>query len=85
MYTIQLEPKTHLPFRVILTSRITQFCVVVPYRNKSPDTDKVDRTVRQLAHANENLTGNVLKILRKSKVKEQIGMHEGQCFVTLNE
>ena len=37
----------------------------------------VDRIVRQLAQANENLTGNVLKtILTPNKVKEQICMHK---------
>ena len=37
----------------------------------------VERTVRQLAQANKNLTGNVLKkISTASKVKEQIYMHE---------
>ena len=37
----------------------------------------VERIVRQLAQANENLTGNVLKtILTANKVKELICMHE---------
>ena len=37
----------------------------------------VERIVRQLAQANENLTGNVLKtILTANKVREQIYMHE---------
>ena len=37
----------------------------------------VERNVRQLAQANENLTGNVLKtILTANKVKELIYMHE---------
>ena len=37
----------------------------------------VERIVRQLAQANENLNGNVLKkILSANKVKEQICMHE---------
>ena len=37
----------------------------------------VERIVRQLAQANENLTGNVLKtILTANKVKEPICMHE---------
>ena len=37
----------------------------------------VEGIVRQLAQANENLTGNVLKaILTANKVKEQICMHE---------
>ena len=37
----------------------------------------VDRNVRQLAQANENLTENVLKtILTANKVKELIYMHE---------
>ena len=37
----------------------------------------VERIVRQLAQANENLTGNVLKtILTANKVKELIYMHE---------
>ena len=37
----------------------------------------VERIVRQLAQANENLTGNVVKtILTANKVKEQICMHE---------
>ena len=40
-------------------------------------TDKVERIVRQLAQANENLTGNVLKtILTANKVKEQKSVHE---------
>ena len=45
----------------------------------------VKNIVCQLAQANENLTGNVLKKFHKSKVKEQICMHEGQSSVTLNE
>ena len=37
----------------------------------------VERIVRQLAQASENLTGNVLKtILTANKVKELIYMHE---------
>ena len=37
----------------------------------------VKRIVRQLAQANENLTGNVLKtILTANKVKEQICIHK---------
>ena len=37
----------------------------------------VERIVRQLAQANENLAGNVLKtILTANKVKEQICMDE---------
>ena len=37
----------------------------------------VERIVRQLAQANENLTATVLKtILTANKVKEQICMHE---------
>ena len=37
----------------------------------------VKRIVRQLAQANENMTGSVLKtILTASKVKEQICMHK---------
>ena len=37
----------------------------------------VERIARQLAQANENLTGNVLKIiLAANKIKEQIRMHE---------
>ena len=37
----------------------------------------VERIVRQLAQANENLVGNVLKtILTANKVKEQVCMHE---------
>ena len=37
----------------------------------------VKRIVRQLAQANENLTGNVLKtILKANKVKKQICMHK---------
>ena len=37
----------------------------------------VDRIVRQLVQANENLKGNILKtILTANKVKEQICMHE---------
>ena len=37
----------------------------------------VERNVRQLAQANENLTENVLKtILTANKVKEQICIHE---------
>ena len=37
----------------------------------------VERIVRQLAQANENLKGIVLKtILTANKVKEQICMHE---------
>ena len=37
----------------------------------------VARIVRQLAQANENLTGDVFKtILTVNKVKEQIRMHE---------
>ena len=46
----------------------------------------VDRIVRKLTQANEYLTGNVLKtILTKSKIKEQICMHEGQSTATLNK
>ena len=42
------------------------------HKNILQGTDKVERIVRQLAQANENLTGNVLKtILTASKVKEQ--------------
>ena len=41
------------------------------HKNKSQGTDMVERIVRQLAPANENLTGNVLKtILTANKVKE---------------
>ena len=41
------------------------------HKNKSQGTD--EKIVRQLAPANENLTGNVLKtILTANKVKEQI-------------
>ena len=37
----------------------------------------VERIVRHLVQANENLTANVLKtILTTNKVKEQICMHE---------
>ena len=37
----------------------------------------VDRIVRQLAQASENMVGNVLKIiLTANKVKKQICMHE---------
>ena len=37
----------------------------------------VERIARQLAPADENLTGNVLKtILTSNKVKEQICIHE---------
>ena len=37
----------------------------------------VERIVRQLAQANENLTGNILKtILTAHKVKELMYMHE---------
>ena len=37
----------------------------------------VERIVRQLTQANQNLKGNVLKtILTANKVKEQISMHE---------
>ena len=37
----------------------------------------IERIVRQLAQANENLTDNVLKtILTANKVKELICMHE---------
>ena len=37
----------------------------------------VERIIRHLAQANQNLTGNVLKtILTINKVKEQISMHE---------
>ena len=37
----------------------------------------VERIVRQLAQANENLTGNVLKtILTANKFKEQICIYE---------
>ena len=46
----------------------------------------VDRIVRQLPQANENLKGNVLKtILKAKKVKEQICMHEVQSSVMQNE
>ena len=42
------------------------------HKNILQGTDKVERIVRQLAQANENLTGNVLKtILTANKVKEQ--------------
>ena len=42
------------------------------HKNILQGTDKVERIVRQLAQANENLTGNVLKtILTGNKVKEQ--------------
>ena len=41
------------------------------HKNKSQSTD--EKIVRQLAPANENLTGNVLKtILTANKVKENI-------------
>ena len=37
----------------------------------------VETIVRQLAQANQNFTGNVLKtILTANKVKEQVCMHE---------
>ena len=37
----------------------------------------IESVVRQVAQANENFTGNVLKtILTANKVKEQICMHE---------
>ena len=43
------------------------------HKNKSQGTNMVERIVRLLAPANENLTGNVLKtILTANKVKEQI-------------
>ena len=43
------------------------------HKNRSQGTDMVERIVRQLAPANENLTGNVLKtILAADKIKEQI-------------
>ena len=46
----------------------------------------VERIVRQLAQANENLTGSVLKtILVANKAKEQIRMHEVQSSVMQNE
>ena len=42
------------------------------HKNILQGTDKVGRIVRQLAQANENLTGNVLKtILTANKIKEQ--------------
>ena len=41
----------------------------------------VERIFRQLAEANENLTGNVLKTIAANKVKEQIYMHEVQSSV----
>ena len=48
------------------------------YKNILQGTDKVERIVRQLAQANENLTGNVLKtILTANKVKEQKSVHKG--------
>ena len=45
----------------------------------------VERIVRQLAQANENLTGNVLKtILTANKVEELIYMHEVYSSVMQN-
>ena len=52
------------------------------HKNILQGTDKVERIVRQLAQANENLTGNVLKtILTASKVKGKICMHEVESSV----
>ena len=46
----------------------------------------VERNVRQLAQANENLTENVLKtILTANKVKELIYMQEVLSSVVQNE
>ena len=49
----------------------------------------VERTVRQLAQANENLTGNIHKLngfeSKLNKVKEQICMHEVESSVMRNE
>ena len=42
------------------------------HKNILQGTEKVERIVRQLEQANENLTGNVLKtILTANNVKEQ--------------
>ena len=52
------------------------FCVILYHKNILQGTDMVEGIVRQLAQANENLTGNVLKtILTANKVKELICMH----------
>ena len=59
----------------LLATVIVAICVIVYYKNKSQNTDMVERIVCQLAQANENLTGNVLEtILTANKVKEQICM-----------
>ena len=59
---------------------------MVYHKNKLQSTDVVERVVRQLAEASDNLTGNVLKtILTANKVKEQICMHEVKSSVKQNE
>ena len=56
------------------------------HKNILQGTDKVERIVRQLAQANENLTGNVLKtILTVSKVKEQNMYAWSRKFCNANE
>ena len=52
------------------------FCVILYHKNILQGTEW-HVIFRQLAQANENLTGNVLKvILTANKVKEQICMHK---------
>ena len=54
-----------------------KFRVIVDHKNILQGTDMVERIVRQLAQACQNLKGNVLEtILNANKVKEQICMHE---------
>ena len=56
------------------------------HKNKSQGTDMVERIVRQLAAASENLTGNVLKtILAANNVKEQICCMKSKVLQIQNE
>ena len=50
-------------------------------KNILQGTDKVERIVRQLAQANENLTGNVLKTILTTRSKNKICMHEVKSSV----
>ena len=61
----------HLKLIIITLCYMDCLNIIENYENKSQSTNMVDRIVRQLARANENLTGNVLKtILTISKIKE---------------
>ena len=56
------------------------------HKSISQGTEMVERIVRQLAPANENLTGNVLKtIMAANNVKEQICCMKSKVLQMQNE